>query len=108
MPTFAELDRRDIDAYVATGRLKHHQAPPPAPRGRIPPNATRTERMARKLRLTGVTSGVIQLRLFREHGVSTDTFIPVQSSLPRRPQPAAQSELCRDPRAVPESQFRVR
>ena len=39
-----------IDAYVATGRLKHDETPPPAPRGRIPHNATTKERMARKLR----------------------------------------------------------
>lgn len=39
-----------IDAYVATGRLKHGEAPPPAPRGRIPKGLTIKERMARKLR----------------------------------------------------------
>ena len=39
-----------IDAYLATGRLKHGETPPPAPRGRIPQSATPTERMARKLR----------------------------------------------------------
>jgi transposase len=39
-----------IDAYIATGRLKHCEAPPPAPRGRIPKGLTEKERMARKLR----------------------------------------------------------
>jgi transposase len=39
-----------IDAYIATGRLKHGEAPPPAPRGRIPKGLTEKERMARKLR----------------------------------------------------------
>lgn len=39
-----------IDAYIATGRLKHGEAPPPAPRGRIPKGLTIKERMARKLR----------------------------------------------------------
>jgi len=39
-----------IDAYVATGRLKHTDRLPPAPRGRIPKDATVKERMARKLR----------------------------------------------------------
>ena len=39
-----------IDLYVATGRLKHGETPPPAPRGRIPQDATVQERMARKLR----------------------------------------------------------
>lgn len=41
---------RAVDALIATGRLKHHETPPPAPRGRIPANATAKERMARKLR----------------------------------------------------------
>ena len=39
-----------IDAYIATGRLKHGEVPPPAPRGRIPKGLTTKERMARKLR----------------------------------------------------------
>jgi len=39
-----------IDLYVATGRVKHGETPPPAPRGRIPQDATPIERMARKLR----------------------------------------------------------
>jgi len=39
-----------IDAYVATGRLKHTDPVPPAPRGRMPKDATVKERMARKLR----------------------------------------------------------
>ena len=41
---------RAVDALIATGRLKHHETPPPAPRGRIPADATVKERMARKLR----------------------------------------------------------
>jgi len=41
---------RGLDPFIATGRLKHSQAPPPAPRGRIPKDATAKERMARKLR----------------------------------------------------------
>ena len=44
------LRRAGIDAYIATGRLKHGEAPPPAPRGRIPKGLTVKERMARKLR----------------------------------------------------------
>lgn len=39
-----------IDAYVATGRLKHTDRLLPAPRGRIAKDATVKERMARKLR----------------------------------------------------------
>jgi transposase len=38
-----------IDAYIATGKVKHTRAQPRAPRGRIPKNATVTERMTRKL-----------------------------------------------------------
>ena len=38
------------DTFMATGRLAHDEQIPPAPRGRIPANATLKERMARKLR----------------------------------------------------------
>jgi len=41
---------RDVDALIATGRLKHDETPPAAPRGPIPKNATPKQRMARKLR----------------------------------------------------------
>lgn len=41
---------RGVDALIATGRLAHHETPPPAPRGRIPKDATVKQRMARKLR----------------------------------------------------------
>ena len=36
--------------FIATGRTSHDEPVPPAPRGRIPKNATRRQRMARKLR----------------------------------------------------------
>jgi transposase len=39
-----------IEAWIATGKEKHNEPPPPAPRGRIPSNATRVGRMRRKLR----------------------------------------------------------
>lgn len=39
-----------IDALIATGRMKHGETPPPAPRGRIPKDVTPKQRMARKLR----------------------------------------------------------
>jgi hypothetical protein len=39
-----------VDGSVATGRFKHGESPPPAPRGRIPGGATPKQRMARKLR----------------------------------------------------------
>ncbi len=38
------------DTFMATGRLSHDEQVPPAPRGRIPKDATLKERMARKLR----------------------------------------------------------
>ena len=38
------------DTFMATGRLAHDEQVPPAPRGRIPADATLKERMARKLR----------------------------------------------------------
>jgi transposase len=46
----AYLESEGIDGYIATGRRKHGEKIPPAPRGRIPKDATTKERMARKLR----------------------------------------------------------
>ena len=40
----------DLDWLIATGRLKHHERVPAAPRGRIRKDATSRERMARRLR----------------------------------------------------------
>ncbi len=45
--TAAELG---VDALIATGRMKHGETVPPAPRGPIPKDATTKQRMARKLR----------------------------------------------------------
>ena len=39
-----------LDPFIATGRLKHSATAAPAPRGRIPKQATAKQRMARKLR----------------------------------------------------------
>jgi transposase len=39
-----------IDGYVVTGRIKHHERAPSAPRGRPPEDLTVKEQMARKLR----------------------------------------------------------
>ena len=44
------LTQAGIDPLLATGRLTHGEQPPPAPRGRIPNNATPKQRMTRKLR----------------------------------------------------------
>src|SRR5205807_6496854 len=38
------------DTFMATGRLRHDEQVGPAPRGRIPADATPKQRMARKLR----------------------------------------------------------
>ena len=38
-----------VDALIATGRFKHNEPAPPAPRGPIPKNASVKQRMARKL-----------------------------------------------------------
>lgn len=43
-------EQHRLDPYIATGRLKHSQPPPPAPRGPIPKDATPKQRMARKTR----------------------------------------------------------
>jgi transposase len=44
------LENTGIDAHVATGRTKHGERVPAAPRGRIPAGLSTKERMARKLR----------------------------------------------------------
>ena len=46
----ASCQAHGLDPLLATGRLKHSETPPPAPRGRIPKNASPKQRMARKLR----------------------------------------------------------
>jgi transposase len=40
---------KQIDAYVATGRQKHSEAPAKCPRGPLPKGASRVDRMRRKL-----------------------------------------------------------
>ena len=42
--------RHRLDPHIATGRFKHSEPQPPAPRGPVPRNATPKQRMARKLR----------------------------------------------------------
>jgi len=46
----AYLESEQIDGYMATGRQKHGDRIPAAPRGRIPKDATTKDKMARKLR----------------------------------------------------------
>jgi len=44
----ATCEQHGLDPYIATGRFKHDEPPPPAPRGPIPKHATPRQRMARK------------------------------------------------------------
>jgi hypothetical protein len=44
-----EKPERRIDGYIATERQKHEQYRKPCPRGLLPGNATRVDRMKRKL-----------------------------------------------------------
>ncbi len=44
------IEGEKVDAYIATGRLKHNEKVPPCPRGRVPDDLSVKERMARKLR----------------------------------------------------------
>lgn len=46
----AEAAAGEVDMLIATGRLKHNERVPDAPRGPIPKDATARERMARRLR----------------------------------------------------------
>src|SRR5205823_10259357 len=43
------LSAKGIDGYLARGRMKHGESPPPPPRGRIPAKSSVAERMQRKL-----------------------------------------------------------
>jgi transposase len=45
-----ELQERKVEAFIATGKIKHSDRLVAAPRGRIPVSASVKERMARKLR----------------------------------------------------------
>jgi len=44
------LEGEEIDAYISTERLKHHEKIPLVPRGRPPKDLTAKQRMSRKLR----------------------------------------------------------
>jgi transposase len=46
----AFVEGLDIEPFMATERLKHHEEIPPAPRGRCPQKLTAKQRMARRLR----------------------------------------------------------
>jgi transposase len=44
------IEDHETDVLIATGRIRRGESVPASPRGRIPKNATRRERMARRLR----------------------------------------------------------
>jgi transposase len=48
--TFLDKHERIAEAYIATGRLKHHEQVAPAPKGRPPKDLSTKQKMARKLR----------------------------------------------------------
>jgi len=48
---------RKVDPLIATGRLRHGEEPPPAPRGRLPHGLSAKQRMARKLRTKSGRAG---------------------------------------------------
>ena len=57
------LANEQVDGcHIATGRLKHTESSPPAPRGRIPKTAGVKERMARKLRTIRVKTSTANER----------------------------------------------
>ena len=45
-----KLRKREVEPFIATGKIKHGDRLVPAPRGRIPVSATVKDRMARKLK----------------------------------------------------------
>jgi len=45
-----QLTDLEVNAVVATGKIRHNEKVPDAPRGRIPNDATQRERMARRMR----------------------------------------------------------
>jgi hypothetical protein len=45
-----QLTDMEVNAVVATGKIRHNERVPDAPRGRIPNDATQRERMARRMR----------------------------------------------------------
>jgi len=86
------LAETHVDALIATDRWQHGEPPPPAPRGRIPANATAKERMAQDADEEG-QGGLRQTEGHRRAGVRTDDHPP------ERPAPAA-SRPGRRPRRV--------
>jgi len=45
-----QLTDLEVNAVIATGKIRHNERVPDAPRGRIPNDATQRERMARRMR----------------------------------------------------------
>jgi len=49
-PNVSAVEGMEIDPFIATQRLKHHEKIPETPRGRIPSDLSAKQKMARKLR----------------------------------------------------------
>jgi transposase len=65
---------RHTEAFIATGRLKHGEEVPAAPRGRIPKDATPKERMARKLRTKKGKAAYARRKALVSHCTSSGRF----------------------------------
>jgi len=89
LKTLAEMN---VDALIATGRWPHGQPPPPAPRGRIPANATARERMARKTRTQKGRAGYARRKVIVEPVFGQMTILQGARHLLLRGKQAARAE----------------
>jgi transposase len=86
------LAENNVDALIATGRWSHGQPSPPAPRGRIPANATARERMARKTRTKAGRAAYARRKAIVEPVFGQMTILQGARYLLLRGQGAARSE----------------
>ncbi len=80
--TSLEANERIDAAYIATGRLKHHEQVPDAPKGRPPKGLTTKERMARKLRTKKGRAGIRSPESDRGTAVRPDQTLPGLPAVP--------------------------
>ncbi len=74
--TSLEANERIDAMYIATGRMKHHEQVPDAPKGHPPKGLTTKERMARKLRTKRVPRGIRSPESDRGTAVRPDRTLP--------------------------------
>jgi transposase len=86
------LAEKKVDALIATGRWPHGQPPPPAPRGRIPGNASARERMARKTRTKRGRAAYARRKVIVEPVFGQMTILQGARYLLLRSQEAARAE----------------